>query len=814
MRLASPAQGRTLWRVLRWLPMAVLGLVVGCEDTRVRLPQTEAEPEVGQLADGGVDTAQPAAVDAGLDLATSDAPSPADPGALELPDVEAAAELVDVADVATPDAAIDSVDVPVTPLLPRTCTLALAYDAFGQDVASVTAPGEFNQWSTTALALTKGVDGVFRGELDYSALAPGSYGYKLYVTQTGKDQGDWLFDPQNPMRKTVGSDDNSKLLVPNCAVPLLEVETLHVDGSAGQIDVVVRARDGQGSGGAVLPKTAKATLRLEPLAGANYDAAAQTFNVHLKGLPAGKHTLTFDISSADGAADTLFLPIWLEPKAFSWRDAMLYFVMTDRFRDGDPAVGTPADCLPKDSKANWLGGDWKGVTQSLEEGYFTKLGINALWLTAVVDNPDGCYNGQSDGKGYASYHGYFPSANLVPENHLGTLEDLRALVRAAHVRGIRVLVDLVANHLHQEHPLAKEHAGDPQWFNAFFQCGFDEAPLTCWFEPYLPDLNYAQDATVEAMSEAALYWARAADLDGFRIDAVKHMHTNFLLTVREKLRRHVETVPGVDFYLVGETFAGDWGGGQGPNEQNLKKYIGPTLLHGQFDFPAYWPVVRAFARGESPIGAPFDVVQQSAGFYGPGAIMSRFLGNHDVPRFISHASGQIGDVWGNGAKQQGWANPPWAPTDVGPYRRLGLAWAFLFTMEGVPLVYYGDEIGLPGAGDPDNRRMMTLSGWTDHQKWLFDRLAALAKVRASTPALRSKDLAIAGSTADAIAYTRGAASKPVVIALNRGASATTFTVNVGEDGTWTDALGGGAVTSVGKALSVTVPALEARVLVP
>ena len=66
------------------------------------------------------------------------------------------------------------------------------------------------------------------------------------------------------------------------------------------------------------------------------------------------------------------------------------------------------------------------------------------------------------------------------------------------------------------------------WFNDFFQCGFEEAPLTCWFEDYLPDLNYESDAAVEEMANAALWWVMEADLDGFRIDAVKHMHDNFL----------------------------------------------------------------------------------------------------------------------------------------------------------------------------------------------------------------------------------------------------------------------------------------------
>ena len=111
------------------------------------------------------------------------------------------------------------------------------------------------------------------------------------------------------------------------------------------------------------------------------------------------------------------------------------------------------------------------------------------------------------------------------------------------------------------------------------------------------------------------------------------------------------------FYTVGETFVGDWGGGSGPNETVLKKYINDKMLHGQFDFPMYWRILRVFARNEEPPSHVTDLLTQSAGYYGSAAVMSRFLGNHDVPRFISHAANQIGDVWGNGSKEQGWDNP-------------------------------------------------------------------------------------------------------------------------------------------------------------
>jgi glycosidase len=376
-----------------------------------------------------------------------------------------------------------------------------------------------------------------------------------------------------------------------------------------------------------------------------------------------------------------------------------------------------------------------------------------------------------------------------------------------------VLVDLVANHLHEEHPLVSEHATDG-WFHDYFACGFEEAPLSCWFESYLPDINYQNDAAVEEMVDAALWWIREADLDGFRVDAVKHMHDSLLRTLRARIKAEVETIPDSVFYLVGETFTGDWGGGGGPNESIIKQYISPDLLHGQFDFPLYWRVLRVFARDEAPPSHVAEYLAQNSSYFGSQAVMGTFVGNHDVPRFISHAAGDIADLWGTGSKQQGWDTPPGTPAGSEAYERMALAFSLLFTVEGVPLIYYGDEVGLPGAGDPDNRRPMVFEGWSEAQQSLHAHISALASVRAQQPTLRRGSYETLHTDEAVLAFRREGESGVVIVVLNCSGSARSLSLALAESSSWTDALSGEEFSVVGEQLTVGLPAWSTRILLP
>jgi glycosidase/uncharacterized protein with von Willebrand factor type A (vWA) domain len=452
---------------------------------------------------------------------------------------------------------------------------------------------------------------------------------------------------------------------------------------------------------------------------------------------------------------------------FDWRDAILYFVFVDRFEDGDKSNnGAPVSGV--DGPANYKGGDWAGVKKHIDEGYFNDLGVNALWLTVPMDNPDTAGAGD-DGRNYSAYHGYWPSDLTKTEARFGSKDELKGLVDAAHAKGLKVILDYAMNHVHESSPTYKDHK-DWFWPNQNGDqncvcgqgCSWDDAEQArrCWFAPYLPDFNFKVDAARQYSVDNAIGWIKDTGIDGFRLDAVKHIEAQWLKDLRTRVKNEIEPASGEHFYTVGETFTGE--------KSVIKSYVDPdTMLDGQFDFPMRMEMARTVLMRQGSMKDFAGFLAGNDGYYGSG-IMSTFIGNHDIPRSIHLAEDNPlwGDQWTNG-KDRSWDNLPGAPGGSSAYERLGNAFTLLFTMRGVPLVYYGDEIGLAGGGDPDNRRMMQWSGYSAGQSALLGHLKKLTKIRADHPALRRGTRKALGVTDDVIAYQMSTTGDTVVVAMNR-----------------------------------------------
>jgi glycosidase len=535
------------------------------------------------------------------------------------------------------------------------------------------------------------------------------------------------------------------------------------------------------------------------------------------------------------------------PKVPEWAEsAVWYQIFPERFRNGDPSNDPTRDTLEfqfpnvdgwrvtpwtsdyyvreewekaigEDFYENGIfhrryGGDLQGVIDKLD--YLDALGVTVIWLTAPQDNADGAFQG-SCGASYSGYHGYWPISATEPEEHFGVAATLRRLVDEAHARGMRVLTDWVGNHVHVDHPYYAEH---PDWFNEERLCGdadnWNDIPETCWFDSFLPDVRYYDPDPLVRMVDDAVAFAKTYDIDGYRVDAVKHMPHSVFHNFATRAAAEFEAVE--DFYTVGETFSGDRG--------LIASYVGPDELDGQFDFPVYWAIVAAFARdevglsnGDGSLEATFADSEAAFG----GNLMSTFLGNHDVARFIPQATGEIGSLYGDSACGSDGAlrTPGTAPEWAEPYERLMLAWSFLLTSEGLPLVYYGDEIGLPGFNDPDNRQKMRFDGELSlNEERVLAHVQALGQARRAHPAFsRGTRVEWWGGEAGFYAYARTYEEDAVLVLLNRDGADRTVSNGLAfanlPGGTWRDVLTGDVFTSAGDALTVHVPALGSRVLV-
>lgn len=493
---------------------------------------------------------------------------------------------------------------------------------------------------------------------------------------------------------------------------------------------------------------------------------------------------------------------------FDWRDAVLYFVFVDRFFDGNPGNnGSPVPGVA--TPANYQGGDFVGVTQKLQEGYFTDLGINALWITVPFENTNSAGAGiGGDTNNYSAYHGYWPTDLNSVESRFGTQQELQDLIDEAHSRDIKVIVDYAMNHVHIESQVYQQNPG---WFwplndnGKYCVCGADCAwdgadGRKCWFTDYLPDFNFNVQAARDYSVGNAIQWIKDLGIDGYRLDAVKHIEDSWLLDLRSRVKSEIETETQQHFYMVGETFTGDKG--------VIASYVDPnTKLDGQFDFPMRNAIVNSVLIRNAPMTDLENFLVGNDGYYGSG-IMSTFVGNHDVPRPIHFAldTPLWADAWADG-KERAWQNQPGLPSGTSAFERLATSFTILYTLPGVPLVYYGDEIGLPGAGDPDNRRFMQWSGYSAGQTLLRDHLSVLAQIRADHPALRRGTRSTLSVNADTLAYRMSTNGDEVVVLLNRGDSAQSV-ANIPNQA-WVDALDG----SNHNGGSVNVPARGSRILV-
>jgi glycosidase len=520
----------------------------------------------------------------------------------------------------------------------------------------------------------------------------------------------------------------------------------------------------------------------------------------------------------------------LPPGVFDWRDSVIYFAFVDRFNNSGAVPDCDVSGVSGGTKsiANYMGGDWPGVTAKINDGYFTDLGINTIWLTVPFDNPSVAGLGVGgDTHQYSGYHGYWPKLDssdptaLASESCFGTFADLKALVSAAHAKGLKVLFDYAMVHVHSSSGIFAAHS-DWFWPNDNGKggncicgegCSWDTIPERehCWFTSYLPHWNYTNSVARDYSVTNAIEWIKqTADasgngVDGFRADAIKHVDISWLTQLRAKVKSDVlaKQTPQQRFYMVGETY--DFG-----NRDLIKGYVDPaTKLDGQFDFPLRAQLVSNVIMRLGSMTDLSNFMNTNDYYYGANAVMSTFVGNHDLPRIIHLAANSRiwGDNQGADGKDRAWVNQPGPVGELEAYERVANAFAVLFTNRGAPLVYYGDEIGMPGAGDPDNRRMMTFTGLSPNQTFLHDRVKKLGEIRSKHPALRRGTRTTLEANGDVWAYSRVTTGDAVYVAVNR--SDADKSVGSLPSGALTELVTGAAANGP----SATIPARQTRIFV-
>jgi neopullulanase len=453
-----------------------------------------------------------------------------------------------------------------------------------------------------------------------------------------------------------------------------------------------------------------------------------------RGSTSATYTLTALRSQADG------------PKGFSSSDVM-YLIMPDRFADGDTTNDTIPGFRDPDDRSRaraYHGGDLRGIEAHLD--YLKQLGVTTVWTTPLYDN-----SAEQSGQ---SYHGYSATDMYAVDPHLGTIEDLKALVRAAHARGMKVVLDSVPNHVGAAHPWAKDMP-TPEWFHgtpaSHIEAQYDfssivnpsgnaatrNAVLNGWFANVLPDLNQDNPLVATYLIQNAIWWIETTGIDGLRLDTFPYVPRSFWHAYDGTLHALYPQLTE-----VGEVFNSDplivsfFAGGRANTGSDGTV---DTLLDTPFDYPMFFALRGVLIR-QKPMSAIADVLKQDALYPHPERLIT-FLGNHDNRRFLSEPGADAG--------------------------ALRLGFGLLATLRGTPQLYYGDEIDMKGGDDPDNRHdfpggflrdksdAFTPSGRSPEQEKMEEWVSALFRLRAQTPELKTGQLAVLTADERTLAFARG-----------------------------------------------------------
>jgi glycosidase len=454
-------------------------------------------------------------------------------------------------------------------------------------------------------------------------------------------------------------------------------------------------------------------------------------------------------------------------------DDVIYLIMTDRFADGDPSNNVPLNSPPEANDRNnprgFHGGDLRGIINSLP--YLKDLGITAIWLTPWYDNWNGLNRCDKPWCPNTYYHGYHAIDYYAVEDRFGDLTTLRELVQKAHSLGIKIIQDQVANHVGSQHPWIN----DPplaKWFHGTLaqhelnrfrnsvllsphsnQLEFRNV-IDGWFNDDLPDMNQEEPEVARYEIQNALWWVGVTGIDGIRQDTIQYMPRFFIRDLSNALHRQYPKL-----WMVGEVFERD--------AAHTAFFIGghtgwdgiDTKLDSVFDF-ALWNTSLFVFTNKVPVRFLREQLKYDALYPDPSKL-TVLANNHDTTRFLSL----------EGA------------TTAGAMMHI----AFILSVRGIPQLYYGEEIGMEGKEDPDNRRdfparAFKTEGRQPHEQKMFEWTRSWIRLRHEHQAIRSGRLIDLFYDDETYVFARQHGNETLIIALNRQNQPKQVTVPAGTIG--------------------------------
>lgn len=455
------------------------------------------------------------------------------------------------------------------------------------------------------------------------------------------------------------------------------------------------------------------------------------------------------------------VPAWV-------KDAVFYQIFPDRFENGNPDNDPPnkAPWGTKPTVHSFMGGDLAGILQRMD--YLTDLGINAIYLNPIFQSP--------------STHRYNTSDYFRIDPKLGGMDDWQALVKAAHQRDIRIILDGVFNHCGRGFFAFNDilengkHSPYRDWFHILrypvgaYSRGKAKDYLGWWRHKSLPKFNTGNPEVRRYLLDVARYWIEQG-ADGWRLDVPNEIDDDAFWAEFRQVVRAVNP----EAYLVGEIW------------DIAARWVGDDHFDGLMNYPLRTALLDLLSA-RIKAGAFADRVEYLLTVYPRQHVYAQLnsLGTHDNIRIITAMGGNA--------------------------QKVKLAYSFLFAYPGAPSIYYGDEIGLKGYKDPDCRRSFP---W-DTKQWnhdLYQHVQRLSHLRKEHAVQRHGDLkrVMVDEKQNCYAFARHNDGSLIMVALNASRSKRTLTLPALDQG-WRDGdiktnlLNGDAHPVTGGHISLTLPA--------
>jgi neopullulanase len=487
-----------------------------------------------------------------------------------------------------------------------------------------------------------------------------------------------------------------------------------------------------------------------------------------------------------------------QPQGYTTDDA-IYFVMPDRFADGEPSNNKSTkspDLFDRSKPRHYHGGDLQGLIQRLP--YIQSLGMTAIWTTPIYDNNDGldfkeAYpNANNVKEPSTSYHGYGAIDMYGIDEHLGDMKKLKEFIDKAHALGMKVIQDQVANHTGPYHVWAKDPPTTTWWngsvekhtsnnwqkwtaMNPRATRQTQALNIDGWFIDVLPDFNQDDPEVATYLIQNSIWWMHEVGFDAIRMDTLPHVPRSFWSRWAQAIKAEYPKTT-----ILGELFDSD--------PALLAYYQAGRVGHDHidthidtlFDFGLFGPIRNAFARGRNIR----DISQTFAHdwLYPNANVLTTFAGVHDMQRFMSE----------DGATVDG----------------LNLAFTLIMTSRGTPLVYYGDEIAMKGGADPDNRRdfpggfpgdarsAFDPAGRNETEAKVWNHLAKLGQIRKEHVALRQgKSLDLVDQEQQFV-YARVTEAESIIVVMNNDKKPSSLKFDVSMLPVSSDVIGAADVTDL------------------